>query len=133
MKPRLRPKELSILSLLTHSEKPMSISEIVATNKSYTTNIVQPIIRKLCDLGLVEVADIVYNQKALTRVFRPTASAQTILQQMFIEEYHSFRRLFSNSSLLAAMLQDDLESNADSGEIERLEQILQSFKDQRNK
>lgn len=128
----LQPKEQNILATLVHAEKPMSISEIVATNKSYTTNIVQPIIRKFCDLGLVEVADIVYNKKALTRTFRPTASAQTILQEMFLKEYHSFRRLFSRNSLLTAILQDDLESNPDSDEIECLEQILQSYKKQEN-
>ena len=49
----LSKKEIEILSILAHAENPMTISDIVATNSAYTTNIVQPIIHKLSDLGLV--------------------------------------------------------------------------------
>ena len=52
----LSKKEIEILSILAHAENPMTISDIVATNSAYTTNIVQPIIHKLSDLGLVEVS-----------------------------------------------------------------------------
>ena len=51
----LSKKEIEILSILAHAENPMTISDIVATNSAYTTNIVQPIIHKLSDLGLVDI------------------------------------------------------------------------------
>lgn len=56
----LSKREIEILSILAHAENPMTISDIVATNSAYTTNIVQPIIHKLSDLGLVEVDSIVF-------------------------------------------------------------------------
>ena len=56
----LSKKEIEILSILAHAENPMTISDIVATNSAYTTNIVQPIIHKLSDLGLVEVDYIAF-------------------------------------------------------------------------
>ena len=43
----LSKKEIEILSILANAENPMTISDIVATNSAYTTNIVQPIIHKL--------------------------------------------------------------------------------------
>ena len=46
----LSKREIEILSILAHAENPMTISDIVATNSAYTTNIVQPIIHKLSDL-----------------------------------------------------------------------------------
>ncbi|MBQ8638425.1 MAG: hypothetical protein IJ468_04590 [Lachnospiraceae bacterium] len=79
-------------------------------------------------MNLVEVADIVYNKKALTRTFRPTASANAILEELFLKEYRSFRQLFSDNTLLASMVQSELDSTQDAAEIQRLEQILETFK-----
>lgn len=124
----LKTKELQILSLFTNSETPLTISDIVEMDDSYTTNIVQPIVTKLYKLKLLEIAEIVYRKKALTRAFRPTSSAQSILQKMFFEEYKSLQTLFSNNSLLASLLQAGLEENANLKEIEHLEKILSDFK-----
>ena len=66
----LSKREIEILSILAHAENPMTISDIVATNSAYTTNIVQPIIHKLSDLGLVEVDSIVFRKKSFARAFR---------------------------------------------------------------
>ena len=42
---KMAQKELDVLSLLLRSEKPMAISDIVATNPDYTINMIKPIIR----------------------------------------------------------------------------------------
>ena len=120
----LSKREIEILSILAHAENPMTISDIVATNSAYTTNIVQPIIHKLSDLGLVEVDSIVFRKKSFARAFRIA-----VLSGMFLEEYQSFRQLFADSYLLAPLVESELKNPQDSqAEIERLEKILEAAK-----
>ena len=115
----LSKREIEILSILAHAENPMTISDIVATNSAYTTNIVQPIIHKLSDLGLVEVDSIVFRKKSFARA----------LSGMFLEEYQSFRQLFADSYLLAPLVESELKNPLSSqAEIERLEEILKTAK-----
>lgn len=80
----LSKKEIEILSILAHAENPMTISDIVATNSAYTTNIVQPIIHKLSDLGLVEVDSIVFRKKSFARAFRIADNSKNVLSGMFL-------------------------------------------------
>ena len=96
----LSKKEIEILSILAHAENPMTISDIVATNSAYTTNIVQPIIHKLSDLGLVEVDSIVFRKKSFARAFRIADNSKNVLSGMFLEEYQStaFCRQLSSRS-----------------------------------
>ena len=120
----LSKREIEILSILAHAENPMTISDIVATNSAYTTNIVQPIIHKLSDLGLVEVDSIVFRKKSFARAFR-----KNVLSGMFLEEYQSFRQLFADSYLLAPLVESELKNPLSSqAEIERLEEILETAK-----
>ena len=125
----LSKKEIEILSILAHAEDPMTISDIVATNSAYTTNIVQPIIHKLSDLGLVEVDSIVFRKKSFARAFRIADNSKNVLSGMFLEEYQSFRQLFADSYLLAPLVESELKNPQDSqAEIERLEKILEAAK-----
>ena len=120
----LSKKEIEILSILAHAENPMTISDIVATNSAYTTNIVQPIIHKLSDLGLVEVDSIVFRKKSFARAFRIADNSKNVLSGMFLEEY-----LFADSYLLAPLVESELKNPQDSqAEIERLEKILEAAK-----
>ena len=121
----LSKKEIEILSILAHAENPMTISDIVATNSAYTTNIVQPI----SDLGLVEVDSIVFRKKSFARAFRIADNSKNVLSGMFLEEYQSFRQLFADSYLLAPLVESELKNPQDSqAEIERLEKILEAAK-----
>lgn len=104
----LSKREIEILSILAHAENPMTISDIVATNSAYTTNIVQPIIHKLSDLGLVEVDSIVFRKKSFARAFRIADNSKNVLSGMFLEEYQSFRQLFADSYLLAPLVESEL-------------------------
>ena len=101
----------------------------VATNSAYTTNIVQPIIHKLSDLGLVEVDSIVFRKKSFARAFRIADNSKNVLSGMFLEEYQSFRQLFADSYLLAPLVESELKNPLSSqAEIERLEEILETAK-----
>lgn len=121
---KMAQKELDVLSLLLRSEKPMAISDIVATNPDYTINMIKPIIRKLCNLEMVEVAGIVYRGTSIARTFQPTK----VLQDIFKQEYQSFRELFTDNSLLLSLVKSELNNTSDSKEIKRLENILEAFK-----
>ena len=121
-------KELDVLSLLLRSEKPMAISDIVATNPDYTINMIKPIIRKLCNLEMVEVAGIVYRGTSIARTFQPTKTAHLVLQDIFKQEYQSFRELFTDNSLLLSLVKSELNNTSNSKEIKRLENILEAFK-----
>ena len=125
---KMAQKELDVLSLLLRSEKPMAISDIVATNPDYTNNMIKPIIRKLCNLEMVEVAGIVYRGTSIARTFQPTKTAHLVLQDIFKQEYQSFRELFKDNSLLLSLVKSELNNTSDSKEIKRLENILEAFK-----
>lgn len=106
---KMPQKELDVLSLLLRSEQPMTISDIVAMNPDYTINMIKPIIRKLSKLEMVEVAGIVYRGTSIARTFKPTKTAHLVLQDIFQQEYQSFRELFTDNSLLISLVKSDLQ------------------------
>ena len=123
---KMPQKELDVLSLLLHSEQPMTISDIVAMNPDYTINMIKPIIRKLSKLEMVEVAGIVYRGTSIARTFKPTKTAHLVLQDIFQQEY--FRELFTHNSLLISLVKSEFTKNPEKEEIDRLESILENFK-----
>ncbi len=128
MSTKIPQKELDVLSLLLRSKEPMTISDIVATNPDYTINMIKPIIRKLCSLDMVEVAGIVYRGTSIARTFKPTSNAYLVLQDIFQQEYQSFRELFTDNSLLLALVKSEFSNNTEEAEIDRLENILETFR-----
>ena len=125
---KMPQKELDVLSLLLRSEQPMTISDIVAMNPDYTINMINPIIRKLSKLEMVEVAGIVYRGTSIARTFKPTKTAHLVLQDIFQQEYQSFRELFTDNSLLISLVKSEFTKNPEKEEIDRLESILENFK-----
>ena len=122
---KMPQKELDVLSLLLRSEQPMTISDIVAMNPDYTINMIKPIIRKLSKLEMVEVAGIVYRGTSIARTFK---TAHLVLQDIFQQEYQSFRELFTDNSLLISLVKSEFTKNPEKEEIDRLESILENFK-----
>ena len=110
---KMPQKELDVLSLLLRSEQPMTISDIVAMNPDYTINMIKPIIRKLSKLEMVEVAGIVYRGTSIARTFKPTKTAHLVLQDIFQQEYQSFRELFTDNSLLISLVKSEFTKNPD--------------------
>ena len=108
---KMPQKELDVLSLLLRSEQPMTISDIVAMNPDYTINMIKPIIRKLSKLEMVEVAGIVYRGTSIARTFKPTKTAHLVLQDIFQQEYQSFRELFTDNSLLISLVKSEFTKN----------------------
>jgi len=124
----LNPKEYNILHMLLHAEEPLSVSQITRLQPDLTANIVQPAIRKLLKLDLIEIADISINHNILARRFQPTASAPDIIRKMFVDDYLQFSRLISSQSLFSALLRADDSPDTARREVAELEQLLDEYK-----
>lgn len=130
MQSQLKPKEYKIMCIMLDENRPMTASEIVSRDPSFTVNIVQAILRKLLKMNLVEVADIVYSRNVLSRTFQPTAETPEILAGMFSIEYKQFRKFVTKESLFSAMLKCDSELGCEPEDLQKLESILKDFKEQ---
>lgn len=128
MNQKLKSKEYDILQILMQSNRPMTASEIVKTDDDLTVNTVQAILRRLCAMKLIEVADIVYSGKVLSRAFRPTKNSHKIIQQMFEEDVRQFQKIISRQSLLSAMFKTSSDKESIGKDIAALEDILEKFK-----
>lgn len=104
MDQHLKEKEYDILCVLKRSNKPMTVTEIVKADESYTVNSVQAILRKMIQLKLVEVADIVYSRNVLARTFKCSNRANDIMQKLFIEDVKQYIKVVPLEQLSAALL-----------------------------
>ncbi len=129
----LNPKEYNILNMIFHSEEPLSASQLIKIQPGLTVNIVQPAIRKLLKLKLIEVADISIDGNVLARRFQSTADAPDIIEKMFMDDYLRFKRLISGQSLFSALLRADHRPNDAQNEIAELEQLLDEYKKKTDK
>ena len=125
---KIPQKELDVLAVLLRSDRAMTISDIVNSNPDYTVNMIKPIIRKLFQLKIVEIEGITYRGTSIARTFCPTKIASNVIQDIFQEEYNSFRELFTDNTLLLTLVKSELSKNFGKEEIEQLENILEEFK-----
>lgn len=128
----LNAKEYDILSTIFHADEPLNVSQIIELHPNMTANIVQPSIRKLMKLKLVEVADITLEGNIFSRRFRPTASAPDIIQKMFVDDYVHFSKLVSGQTLLSAMIQADNNPDKALQDIDEMEKLLREYKEKKN-
>ncbi len=125
----LNAKEYDILCLIFHSEEPLNVSQIIKLRPQFTSNIVQPVIRKLLKFKLIEVADITMDGNIFSRRFRATETAPDTIRKMFQDEYIHFSKLVSGQTLMSAMVQADDHPEQVMEEISELEQLLQEYKE----
>ena len=128
----LNAKEYDILLTILHSEQPLNVAQIIECHPSMTANIVQPSIRKLMKLKLVEVADITLEGNVFSRRFKPTAAAPDMIQKMFVVDYVHFSKLVSGQSLISAMMQADNDPDKAMQDIDELEKLLKEYKGKKN-
>lgn len=128
----LNAKEYDIFSTILHSEEPLNVSQIIELHPEMTANIVQPSIRKLIKLNLVEVADITLDGNIFSRRFKPTVAASDIIQKMFVDDYIHFSKLVSSQSLISAMIQADNNPEQAMQDIREMEQLLREYKENKN-
>lgn len=124
----LNANEYDILNTILHSEEPLNVPQILKLRPDLTANIVQPAIRKLLKLNLIEIADITLEGNNFSRRFQPTEAAPEIIRKMFLNDYTLFRRLVSEDVLFSAMVQANQNPEKSKREISELEQLLKNYK-----
>ena len=77
---KLTPSQLNIMKTLWDKKEPMIASDFVQLDPSLNLNSVQSALRSLLKKNYIEVSDIVYSGKVLTRRYIPVLSSNILLQ-----------------------------------------------------
>ena len=121
-------RDLAILNILWDTGVPMTAVEIAEVRDDFSVNVVQPPLRKLLKENLIEVSDIIYSGKVLTRRFRPTMTREEFAASQVTEELQQTKADFSASSFVMAILKSEKDDKKKLQEIQELEQMLEEYK-----
>ena len=121
-------RDMTILNILWDANVPMTAVEIADAREDFSVNIVQPPLRKLLRENLIEVSDIVYSGKVLTRRFRPTMTREEFAASQVTEELRQAQTEFSAPSFVLAMLKTEKDDKKKLQEIQDLERMLEEYK-----
>lgn len=124
----LSPRDIDILNILWDTEKNMTASEIVSKDASLTMNTVQAVLRKLLKQNLIQIAEIVYSGKVLSRSFRPTLTPDDFAAYQLTSEFQRLHGNISKTTLVSALLETETDSQKALTEIEHLQQVLDEYK-----
>ena len=117
---KLTPSQLNIMKTLWDKKEPMIASDYVQLDPSLNLNSVQSALRSLLKKNYIEVSDIVYSGKVLTRRYIPVVSS---------EDYASENINGVLEDLLSSnILLQYVESENDIKVIERLQEKLEERK-----
>lgn len=117
---KLTQSQLHIMKILWNEKKPMIASDFVQLDSSLNLNSVQSALRSLLKKNYIEVSDIVYSGKVLTRRYIPVVSS---------EDYASENINGVVKDLLSSnILFQYVESENDIEVIERLQKKLEERK-----
>ena len=98
---QLTKKERTIMDILWNANSALSASEIKDTSPDLNINTVQQVLRNLLKCKFIEVDDIVFNKKSLTRTYKPLVSQAQYISA-FISDSNRFKLLVDE--------EDDLDS-----------------------
>lgn len=73
---KLTQSQLNIMKILWNEKKPMIASDFIQLDSSLNLNSVQSALRSLLKKKYIEVSDIVYSGKVLTRSYVPVVSSE---------------------------------------------------------
>ena len=121
-------RDTDILTILWDAKIPMTASKIAAASPDLTINTPQAVLRKLLKNDLIHVADIVYSGTVLSRSYLPSISAEEYAIAQLTLDYQKFENKVSKSSVFAAFLELESDSEKRSQEIESLEKMLEDYK-----
>lgn len=121
-------RDLAILNILWDTGVPMTAVEIAEVRDDFSVNVVQPPLRKLLKENLIEVSDIIYSGKVLTRRFRPTMTREEFAASQVTEELQQTKADFSAPSFVMAILKSEKDDKKKLQEIQELEQMLEEYK-----
>lgn len=121
-------RDKDILVILWNSSEPLTASGIVKKREDLTANTVQAVLRKLLNNHLIEVADIVYSGTVLSRRYQPCVTREEFLAFQFEAETAKMDREIRKSAFVAALFEQEEDTEKARHEIEELETMLEEFK-----
>ena len=117
---KLTQSQLHIMKILWNEKKPMIASDFVQLDSSMNLNSVQSALRSLLKKNYIEVSDIVYSGKVLTRRYIPVVSSEDYAS----ENINGVLKDLLSSNILLQYV----ESENDIQVIERLQEKLEERK-----
>lgn len=117
---KLTPSQLNIMKILWDKKEPMIASDFVQLDPSLNLNSVQSALRSLLKKNYIEVSDIVYSGKVLTRHYIPVVSSEDYAS----ENINGVLKDLLSSNILLQYV----ESENDIKVIERLQEKLEERK-----
>ena len=124
----LNRKEKQVLEIIKNSEEPITSNEIMMKAPELNKNAVQPAIRTLLAMGLIEVTDTVMERNIVSRCFAMTKDAPEIIGNLFLDEFRSLQKLADKDDLFAALITTKKGDKSGKTNIEELKELIEDYK-----
>ncbi len=124
----LNRKEKQVLEIIKNSEEPITSNEIMMKAPELNKNAVQPAIRTLLAMGLIEVTDTVMERNIVSRCFAMTKDAPEIIGNLFLDEFRSLQKLADKDDLFAALITTKKGDRSGKTNIEELKELIEDYK-----
>ncbi len=124
----LNSKEKQVLEIIKNTGKPITSNDIMKIAPDLNKNAVQPALRTLLKMELIEVFDTVMDRNILSRRFVMTKDAPKIIGDLFFDEFKSLQKLADTSVLFAALITNKKGDKSGKADIEELKKMIESYK-----
>lgn len=123
---KLTRREYDIMYILWQSETSLVASEIARRGEDLTINTVQAVLKKLLNKKLIKIDEIVYSGTVLTRSYTPTVSADEFEMDFLLTSFLKLAdKPMMTSNFIAALLEQEKDSDKLLHELDYLEKLLQ--------
>lgn len=119
----LSEREMNVMQVLWKYEKPMTVTEIVESEKELTTPTVYTVLRKLLDKGYVQVIDTVQTGKVFARRYKAKKTQDEEIEEKIEKCMKNSRNPMSFvNTITAALLNGAVDEESVIDELERIVQ-----------
>lgn len=122
---RLSERERTVLNILCEADRPMMAQDIIAENKRLSQSTVQVTFRRLLSRGLIEVAEIGYSGRVLSRAYMVTEKAKEEVLLHVVEEYQQIRDILSVSEYIMALIKAETDREKQRQLIQAVNELIQ--------
>ena len=122
---RLSERERTVLNILCEADRPMMAQDIIAENKRLSQSTVQVTFRRLLSRGLIEVAEIGYSGRVLSRAYMVTEKAKEEVLLHVVEEYQQIRDILSVSEYIMALIKSETDRVKQKQLIQDVNELIQ--------
>jgi chromosome segregation and condensation protein ScpB len=127
VKKGINHKERQILEIIKNYKEPITSNEIMKIAPELNKNAVQPALRTLLSMELIEVVDVIMEKNVASRRFKMTENAPKIIGELFLDEFKSLKRLAGSEELFAALITTKKSDKSGKENIEELKKIIEEF------